>query len=278
MSNVTTPITARRWQPTRFMKAALAAHVCLLLWLVLAPQYWAWAVTLFVVLHLVIIAAGMWPRSSLLGSNWTHIPSAAGDVIAITIDDGPHPEVTPKVLDLLDAAHAKATFFCIGKEVERFPELSREIIRRGHSIENHSYHHHHAFAFKAISGFTLELQQAQNAITQCTGQTPLFFRAPAGMRNPFLDIVLQRLGLQYASWTRRGYDTQRNDIAALEKKLLSNLSAGDILLLHDGNAAQSHSGQAMILEVLPTLLQATRLAGLKCVTLRSCLPSTPFSF
>jgi peptidoglycan/xylan/chitin deacetylase (PgdA/CDA1 family) len=99
----------------------------------------------------------------------------------------------------------------------------------------------------------------------------LFFRAPAGLRNPFLDPVLARLGLQLASWSARGFDTRSGDVERVKNRLLRGLRAGAILLLHDGNAARARDGIPVILEVLPTVLAAASAANLRFVTLRKAL-------
>jgi peptidoglycan/xylan/chitin deacetylase (PgdA/CDA1 family) len=99
----------------------------------------------------------------------------------------------------------------------------------------------------------------------------LFFRAPAGLRNPFLDPVLARLGLRLASWSARGFDTRIGDVERVKNRLLRGLRAGAILLLHDGNAARTPGGTPVILEVLPTVLAAARAANLRFVTLRHAL-------
>ena len=97
------------------------------------------------------------------------------------------------------------------------------------------------------------MQTAQDTLTRITGRRPLFFRAPAGLRNPFLDPVLTRLGLQLASWSARGFDTRIGDVDRVNYRLLRGLRAGAILLLHDGNAARTHDGIPVILEVLPAV-------------------------
>ena len=112
-----------------------------------------------------------------------------------------------------------------------------------------------------------ELQLAQETLTAITGVRPRFVRAPAGLRNPLLDPVLPGLGLRLASWTRRGFDTLTTDPDLLLARLLKNLAAGDILLLHDGNAARTRGGEPIILAVLPVLLERIAAAGLTPVTL-----------
>jgi peptidoglycan/xylan/chitin deacetylase (PgdA/CDA1 family) len=264
---------ADRWKPTLAIQASLLLHVAAVIVVIMHPHWWPWVLAAIVVDHLLLTAAGLWPRSKLLGPNWTHLPAtaAARGSVAITIDDGPDPAVTPKVLDLLDQHSAKATFFCIGELVEQHSSLAREIIRRGHSIENHSQHHLHRFSVMGPGGMRAEVARAQESIAAVTGQRPRFFRAPAGLRSPFLEPVLAPLGLRLASWTRRGFDTVNPDPAVVYRRLTDGLKGGDILLLHDGHAAHTPSGSPVILEVLPRVLQAVAAAKLTPVTLRSVI-------
>jgi peptidoglycan-N-acetylglucosamine deacetylase len=118
-------------------------------------------------------------------------------------------------------------------------------------------------------GMRAEIERAQQSIVAATGVAPRFFRAPAGLRNPFLEPVLATAGLELVSWTRRGFDTVSASPGRVLGRLTTGLAAGDILLLHDGHAARTPGGQRVILEVLPPLLAAVRSAGLKPVTLRA---------
>ncbi|MGD7314824.1 polysaccharide deacetylase family protein, partial [Ralstonia pseudosolanacearum] len=180
--------------------------------------------------HLALAAAGLWPRSALLGPNWTRLPESAGRKIALTIDDGPHPEVTPRVLDLLDRHGAQATFFCIGDLARRHPRLVEAIVARGHAVENHSQRHWHNFSLLGPGALRREIEAAQDTLTGLSGMQPLFFRAPAGLRNPFLEPVLCRLGLQLASWTRRGFDTRTRDAAVVSSGASAGATDGAIAL------------------------------------------------
>ncbi len=244
--------------------------------LVLAwPRMWPWALLVVLVNHAGVVFLGLWPRSKGLGPNVTRLPEAArarGEV-AITIDDGPDPQVTPIVLEQLEAAGAVATFFCIGEMAERHPALVREIVARGHSVQNHSHRHDHRFSLSSPASFARELRAAQAALTAASGVSPTCFRAPAGLRNPFLAPVLQRLGLHLVSWTRRGFDTREGDPARVLARLTEGLQAGDILLLHDRHAAPMADGRPVVLGVLPVLLQRCRDLGLKTVTLPQALPA-----
>jgi peptidoglycan/xylan/chitin deacetylase (PgdA/CDA1 family) len=264
---------SRRWSPSPLLYASAAVHLSAAAAALARPRVWPWALGALVANHVGLAAAGLWPRSQLLGPNWTRLPAQHGVAagVAITIDDGPDPDVTPQVLSQLAAHHAHATFFCVGVHVERYADLAREIVSRGHAIENHSQRHRHNFSLLGPQGMSAEISRAQDSILRVTGSRPRFFRAPAGLRNPFLDPVLTRLQLHLASWTRRGFDTVNANADAVYRRLANPLQDGDILLLHDGNAARSRGGKPVILEVLPRLLDALASKQLQPVTLRSAL-------
>lgn len=261
------------WHPSPFLRLSALLHGGAVVGAALLPDAWPWAAGTIVANQALLTTAGLLPRCALLGPNWTRLPDAAAsrNDVAITIDDGPDPAVTPAVLDLLDQHGAAATFFCIGERARQHPALCRDIVRRGHAVENHSQHHRHSFAFSGYRGFLQELESAQDCLADITGTRPRFFRAPAGLRNPLLDPALHRLDLTLASWTRRGYDTRFGAADAVCGRLLRGLTAGDILLLHDGNAARTKHGRPVILDVLPRVLTAIRTAGLRPVTLRQAL-------
>jgi peptidoglycan/xylan/chitin deacetylase (PgdA/CDA1 family) len=217
----------------------------------------------------LLLAAVLWPRGQLLGPNLVRLPASAvrRREIALTFDDGPDPEVTPRVLELLDRFQAKASFFCIGEKAAACPELVKEIARRGHSVENHSYHHHHAFALFGISRLRREVDAAQAIVASITGRPPVFFRAPAGFRGPLLDPVLAPRGLRYVSWTRRGFDTVSGNPERILRRLTLGLGAGDVLLMHDRTP--------VVLAVLPALLERLSAQGLKAVSLASACADEP---
>jgi peptidoglycan/xylan/chitin deacetylase (PgdA/CDA1 family) len=278
MSRVRAPRTQhealRRWSPPPLLYASAALHLGAAASILARPPVWPWALAAVGANHLCLAAAGLWPRSQLLGPNWIRLPPQSGvsGRVAITIDDGPDPDVTPQVLSQLAEHRAQATFFCVGCRVERFADLARNIVDSGHAIENHSQRHRHTFSVMGPRGMGAEISRAQDSILRVTGSSPRFFRAPAGLRNPFLDPILARMHLRLASWTRRGFDTVNANADAVYRRLADPLQDGDILLLHDGNAARSRSGRAVILDVLPRLLETAALKQLRPVTLRSALP------
>ena len=237
------------------------------------PSWWPMALATLVADHALITGAGLWPRSTLLGPNLRRLPpsSTARNEVAMTIDDGPDPEVTPRVLDLLDAAGARATFFCIGTKVVAHAALARDIVRRGHAIENHSHVHRHDFSLLGPARLDREIGSAQRAIVDTVGIAPRFFRAPAGLRNVFLQGALERQDLLLTSWTRRGFDTVTKHADRVVDRLIDKLAAGNILLLHDGHAARTPGGSPVIVEALPRVLAAFRERRLTSVSMADAL-------
>jgi peptidoglycan/xylan/chitin deacetylase (PgdA/CDA1 family) len=263
----------RRWRPNAVLRGSAALHAAAFAGVAVGPQYWPWALGALAANHAVLAAGALLPRCRLLGPNWTRLPgtAAARDAVAVTLDDGPDPEVTPRVLELLGQRGAQATFFCIGERAMRHPQLVRDIAAAGHGVENHSQTHRHDFALYGPGRYLREIGAAQTLLLGLAGRAPRFFRAPAGLRNPFLDPALARLGLQLVSWTRRGYDTRNADAGKVLARLTRGLAAGDILLLHDGHAARTASGVPVVLEVLPRLLDALTEARLRPISLRAAL-------
>ncbi|BAK76083.1 polysaccharide deacetylase [Pseudogulbenkiania sp. NH8B] len=267
------------WQASPFLKLCVALHglavPVLLLLLLLRPSSWPWLLLALFLLHGGIALAGLLPRCALLGHNLTRLPAAAArrGEVAITIDDGPDPAVTPAVLEILRQYQVPATFFCIGERALRHPELCRRAVAEGHDIENHGQRHRKHTSLFGPAGWRGEVGEGQATLQTITGRKPLFYRPIAGLRNPFLDPLLQRSGVFLASWTRRGYDTRVRDPDAVYARLVRNLAAGDILLLHDGNAALTPDGKPVILAVLPRLLEELAARRLRPVTLRQACQS-----
>ena len=275
-------MSPNRYQPSPFIRGSLLLHAGAAAAAAAWPELWKLSTLAVAGNHAALTTFGLIPRSSVLGHNITRLPDVAANrsAVAITIDDGPHPVATPKVLDILDQYGAKATFFCIGEHVLNCPDIAQEIVRRGHRIENHSMHHSHTFSVPFIGRLTREVTAAQEAIHKTTGQLPRFFRAPAGLRNFLLDRVLYRADLQLTSWTRRGLDTINTDASTVVKRLLTELEPRDILLLHDrpallvaGRNAAIES-VAPILQALPVVLQNLRAHALSAVTLHEAIPQT----
>lgn len=256
----------------RWIGRTLPLHGLLALLAVARPRRWRWWLLAAAGLQAPLILGSLRPRSDLLGPNLRRLPprARARRHVALTFDDGPDPEVTPRVLDLLDGAGAGATFFCIGERVRRHPALARDIVARGHRVENHTDRHRHDFAFLGPGGQHREVGRAQSTLARVCSTAPALFRPPAGFRNPFTESVLRHHGLGLVSWTRRGLDAVDRDPRRVYRRLATGLSAGDILLLHDG-ASRGWRGSPPVLDVLPRLLATLSRRALEPVTLAVAL-------
>ncbi|MEO7854570.1 MAG: polysaccharide deacetylase family protein [Rubrivivax sp.] len=270
----TFPNGSERWTAPPLVAASVGLHAAAVLAVALVPGVGEWALGSMALNHIALGTAGLRPRSALLGPNISRLgaPARARHAVALTFDDGPDPEVTPAVLDLLDALAVRATFFCIAERAHAHPALTRTIVARGHDVQNHSLRHRHTFALLGPGALRREIGQAQAVLADITGRTPHCFRAPAGLRNPFLDPVLHRFGLTLVSWTRRGFDTRARDADRVLQRLATGLGSGDILLLHDGNAGRTRAGVPVVLQVLPALVERLRHLALRPETLVEALP------
>ena len=256
----------KRYRPTPFLAGMAALHAAGAVTLAVAPRHWPAVLGTLFGSHVVMAGLSLWPQSRLLGPNLSRLPEAAAGrgEVALTFDDGPDPEVTPRVLDLLDRAGARASFFCIGRRVEARPDLAAEIVRRGHRVENHTWSHPNGFACYLPPAQRRQILRTQEAIEQAAGRAPELFRPPAGFRNPLTEREIFHTGLTLASWTRRGYDTVVREPREILRRLLKGLAAGDVLLLHDGSA-MTGGGNPVVLEVLPRLLDELSTRGFKAV-------------
>jgi peptidoglycan/xylan/chitin deacetylase (PgdA/CDA1 family) len=259
----------RRWRPALSLQVTAALHAGGVLALAWRPEHWHWVAATLVANHAVLFGNSLAPCSRLLGPNMVRLPAAAArrNEIALTFDDGPDPEVTPRVLDILDTHGARASFFCIGERARAFPAVAREIVRRGHSVENHSLHHSTCFGWYGLAKLKNELRVAQAVLGEITGRAPEFFRAPFGMRNPLLDPALAGCGLWYVSWTRRAFDVVDENGPRVLRRLTRRLAAGDLLVLHDGSAARTRRGPPTVLAVLQPFLERVTESGFKAVSL-----------
>jgi peptidoglycan/xylan/chitin deacetylase (PgdA/CDA1 family) len=153
----------------------------------------------------------------------------------LTIDDGPHPEDTPKLLALLKKHNARATFFVIGRQVQKYPELTRAILRDGHTLANHTQTHPVLFFWSFLeTRLTLEVDQCNEALREATGRLPCWFRAPAGMANLFLHFLLCDRGMKLIGWSARGFDGLFYNTEAMAKRICKSSRPGAIILLHEG--------------------------------------------
>ncbi|MEC3881145.1 polysaccharide deacetylase family protein [Parapedobacter sp. 10938] len=182
----------------------------------------------------------------------THEGDARDQQIALTFDDGPHPVYTPQVLELLRQHHAKATFFCTGKNVGQHPDVVKQIHDAGHTVGNHSYSHAQTIDFHGKNSWLNELRQTDAVIEQAIGRRPRFFRPPYGVTTPHLANAIRTSGHRTIGWRVRPYDTlEHRSPAQIVHTVIKKVKPGAIILLHD-----THDRIVPVLEqLLPKLCQ-----------------------
>jgi len=260
----------RRWRPTALHAASAATHVAAGVALAVHPAGWPWALGAVAANHLAAASLTLAPSNRLLGPVLTGLPGAGERaLVALTFDDGPDPQVTPRLLELLARHRARATFFCIGQRVARHPALARAIAAAGHDVENHSWSHAAGFGFFGPARLRADIMRAQQAIADATGRAPLLFRPPFGVRTPLLEPVLAALGLHCTVWTVRGYDTIADRPARVVARIAPRLRAGAVVLLHDGIAIHRRRRPTVVIEATELLLARCAALQLSTITLRA---------
>jgi peptidoglycan-N-acetylglucosamine deacetylase len=185
--------------------------------------------------------------------------------MAITFDDGPNPAVTPALLDLLDRYQARATFFLIGRNVRLFPDLTREIAARGHTIGNHT-ETHPSLTFMHPRRIADQLARCDEAIASAVGKRPRWMRPPFGFRGPQLNGVVRRESVGVVMWSVLAWDWKPQPAAPVIRRL-RRARGGDIVLLHDGDHRVLEGDRRHAVDALAHWLPRWRDAGLRFVNL-----------
>lgn len=184
-------------------------------------------------------------------------------VIAISFDDGPAPDYTPQVLQVLQEHQVPAAFFCIGKRVLEHPGLFKQVHEQGHIIGNHSYSHATWFDLYSSTKMYADLQQMDAAMQEVLGLKPLLFRPPYGVTNPNLAKAIRKGGYIPVGWNVRSLDTVIKDNDKLLQRVVKGVRPGAVILFHDTSKAT--------LDMLPAFIAHVRGAGYDIVRLDKML-------
>ncbi len=192
-----------------------------------------------------------------------------GHVVALTFDDGPNDRTTPRILDVLERDHVRATFFVVGRAVPTHARLLRRMLRDGDEIGNHTQTHAHLNFLLSTRAIGREIDAAQVAIAAATGRTPRFLRPPFGARDFAALDAARRRGLQVVMWSAMLDDEPPgSDSATLARVLLRQVHDGAIIVMHDGDQGRAGSGGRMYESAAVTLVVARLLAaGYRFVTI-----------
>ena len=198
-------------------------------------------------------------NSPLFGRVMGRLPKARREV-ALTFDDGPNPKATPAILDTLRDHGVQATFFLLGKHVERWPSIARRIVEDGHAVGNHGYHHQRLLA-RGPAYTRLDLWLGTQAIIAATGARPRYFRPPHGFRNPWVYGIARELDQRLVGWTLGVWDTDRPGAGVIARRVREGARPGSIILLHDGDAYDANGDRLQTVDALPLIIGDLRAAG-----------------
>ncbi|MEX0731230.1 MAG: polysaccharide deacetylase family protein [Aquisalimonadaceae bacterium] len=194
-------------------------------------------------------------------SNQTH---SGTKTVYLTFDDGPDPRWTPRILDILAASGAKATFFAVGQQARRHGVLLRRIAIEGHGVGNHTWSHRHP-RFLGSDASRREVRDGRSAIEDTLGERPMLFRPPHGYLNPSMAEEARRSGHTIVLWTLSAVDWGPLGRSRGIARRLARMQAGDIVLMHDHGWGINRPRQ--LVSVLPHQLRILTMQGLRSVRL-----------
>ena len=227
---------------------------CLLLALGIGVGYWyTWGWGYYLALGLLFVGLLSWGvfdiRLGYFVPTLCRLKNKQKRQVVLTFDDGPT-ELTPLFLDLLNRYEVKAVFFCIGRQIAQYPQIVQRIKEEGHLIGNHTYSHIPQNCFASTAVMTQEIQQTDALLAQLGVETP-YFRPPYGVTNPHIASAVRRTGKRVIGWDIRSLDTVIKDETRLWSRVVSKLTQGNIILMHDTSERTLH-----VLEQLLEYLKA----------------------
>ena len=217
------------------MRALILTFVCIapVLLVLLWPYSWLAAIGVLALSHALVLWPTLRPNSQWLGPVITRFESTSNEVW-LTIDDGPTSD-TQTLLDALDARGVKATFFVKGSLAMERPDLIRLMLERGHEVANHSQTHPSGSFWRLPpSAIASQIDMCGKALEEITGKRSALFRAPVGMKNPFVHPILAHRGMTLTGWSVRGFDSFGDDVERVARRIVPRVRAGSIIVMHQG--------------------------------------------
>jgi peptidoglycan-N-acetylglucosamine deacetylase len=211
---------------------------------------------------IVVAAAAVhgvyYPNSYVFGRPISRV-TGKGRVVALTFDDGPNPDATPRILDALAARNVKATFFVLGRHADRWPELVKRVADEGHTLGNHGWHHRKLHV-RGPGYVRQDLTLGTESIERASGVRPAIFRAPHGFRNPWVTPIAASLGQRTIGWSRGVWDSAKPGVDAIVRRTVDGARPGSIMLLHDGDGYDIDGDRRQTADAMPRILDEL-LAG-----------------
>lgn len=211
------------------------------------------------------IHGAFYRNSVFFGPVMGRLPTSKRE-LALTFDDGPNPDATPRILDVLGELGVRATFFILGRHAEQWPELVHRVEAEGHQLGNHGYFHR-KLHLKSPFYVKRDLRLGKRAIERAGARPPKFFRAPHGYRNPWVSAIASSLGERTIGWSLGVWDSDRPGVQEIVKRTMDGVEPGSIVLLHDGDGYNPGGDRTQTAEALPEIISGLRQRGYTFATL-----------
>jgi len=222
--------------------------------------------------------ASVAPRCSLWGRVvYRGVPARSAGAYALTFDDGPTEESTPRVLDTLARLGAKATFFVIGANARRHPGIVRRIHEEGHVVGNHTMDHSHFGMMRAQWYWDRQVRETDELLASIIGVKPALFRPPMGVRTWHVTIAARRFGYTIVTWSRRAMDGLPTTPERIAGRLVAPTTAGDILILHDGVEPNVRRDPSASVAAVGPVVEGLRARGLEPKSLEELTGVRPYA-
>jgi len=206
-----------------------------------------------------------YPNSYVFGRPIADV-NGPGRRIALTFDDGPNPDATPRILDALKARGVKATFFVLGRHADEWPELVRRVADEGHAIGNHGWHHRKLHV-RGPGYVRRDLTMGTDSIEGASGVRPELFRAPHGVRSPWVTPIASSLGQRTVGWSRGVWDSAKPGVDKIVRRTVDGARPGRIMLLHDGDGYDMRGDRSQTAAAIPSILDELLGQGYSFVTI-----------
>lgn len=227
--------------------------------------------SLFIILGIVVVALLAWGSFNICSGIYIKAlcrGDGADNKIALSFDDGPHPEITPQVLKLLKKHEIKAGFFLVGSKLEQNKDLLKAILENGHMVGNHSYSHKNSFGFFNRRKVLKDLQNTEALVFHTSGKRTRLFRPPFGVSNPNIAWAARMLEYVVVGWSIRSLDTMGKDRDKTINRVNRRLKAGSLVLFHDTHAD--------IIPILEAVIKHAREKGYEFVSPDVLLNTEPY--
>lgn len=186
--------------------------------------------------------------------------------LALTYDDGPNDPHTQRLLDVLARHEVRATFFLIGRYVQRRPDIVRDLMKAGHTVGNHTFTHP-LLIFKTAGEIRSQLESCNHAVTDAVGEHSNLFRPPFGGRRPAVLRMARRLGLEPIMWNVTGYDWNATTAEQIERNVTRQVRGGNVILLHDGGHREFGADRSYTVTATDRLISRYKSEGYEFVTI-----------